>query len=403
MRDHLLPTDKKGDNVHPSLMREPGKHCDGGGLYLEVAAPGQASWMYRYKNRWASLGSANGYSIREAREKAAMLWTAARRGEDPFALLDTLRAPKLATVPTGKTFATAMAEYLAAKSPHWASSNRARELRRHEYLFAQIPHFTALRLPAIDQDAKNTALANWNQQPKARRDVGFYIEAIIRYAETGKLRIPGGGLPEPEHHDAMPYRDVPAFYAGIAKLNSDDAHALRFLILTGARTDEVIGRKEKGVWVKAMATWSEIVPGEEPECGTWIIPGGLTDEDDNFRGMKGKKDHHVPLSAAALSLPGPRRADDVPLFNVSNQNALLSTLKANGGGKYTVHGMRSSFSDWATEGAGYNADDVDACIAHPNDHLTPAKRKVRESYQRSELLERRREILERWSDFVTGR
>ena len=81
MRDHLLPTDKTGDNVHPSLMREPGKHCDGGGLYLEVAAPGSASWMYRYKNRWGSLGSANGYSIREAREKAAKLWQAARRGQ----------------------------------------------------------------------------------------------------------------------------------------------------------------------------------------------------------------------------------------------------------------------------------------------------------------------------------
>jgi hypothetical protein len=189
MRDHRLQTDRSGDNVHPSLMREPGRHCDGGGLYLEVAAPGQASWIYRYKNRWASLGSANGWSIREAREKAAKLWQAAGRGDDPFALLSTLRAPKATDEPKGKLFATAMAEYLAAKSPHWAASNRARELRRYEYLFGQIPDFIALRLPAIDQAAKNTALANWNEQPKARRDVGFYIEAIIKYAETGASRI----------------------------------------------------------------------------------------------------------------------------------------------------------------------------------------------------------------------
>ena len=94
MRDHLLQTDKSGDNVADWLLREPGKHCDGAGLYLEVAAPGQASWMYRYKNRWGSLGSANGFSIREARAKAEKLWQASRRGEDPFALLATMRTPR---------------------------------------------------------------------------------------------------------------------------------------------------------------------------------------------------------------------------------------------------------------------------------------------------------------------
>jgi hypothetical protein len=172
MRDHQLPTDKSGEHVHPSLMREPGKHCDGHGLYLEVAAPGQASWMYRHKNGWRSLGSANGYSIREAREMAHKLWQVACRKEDPFALLATLRAPKVAAEPKGKLFSTAMAEYLAAKSPHWAASNRARELRRYEFLFGKVPDFVALPIKAIDQAAKNAALATWNGQSKARRDVG---------------------------------------------------------------------------------------------------------------------------------------------------------------------------------------------------------------------------------------
>jgi integrase len=400
MRDHLLPTDKKGEHVAEWLMREPGKHCDGGGLYLEVAAPGQASWMYRHKNRWGSLGSANGYSIRQAREKAAKLWQAARRGEDPFVLLATLRAPKVPEKPKGKTFAEAMAKYIAAKSPSWSPSNRARETRRHEYLFGQIPDFVALRLPDIDQDAKNTALATWNGQPKARRDVGFYIEAIIRYAETGKLRIRGGGVPEAQHLEAMPWRDVPAFYDRISKLNSggDAVRALRFTILTGARTDEVIGRFERGVWAKARPTWREIVDVDGQPM--WIIPGGLTDEDENFRGMKGKKDHSVPLSPAALALLGERRADDAPLFDVPT-NGMLNALKANGGNGYTVHGFRSSFSDWATAGAGYNADIVDACIAHPDENLTPSKRKVRKSYQRDELLEKRREIMQAWGDYVS--
>ena len=110
MRDHLLQTDKTGEHVADWLMREPGRHCDGGGLYLEVAEPGQASWMYRYKNQWASLGSANGFCIREAREKASKLWQAARRGEDPIALLKSQRAQKSAAEPKGELFSTAMAE-----------------------------------------------------------------------------------------------------------------------------------------------------------------------------------------------------------------------------------------------------------------------------------------------------
>ncbi|UGA43759.1 integrase family protein [Bradyrhizobium quebecense] len=384
MRDHLLPTDKTGDNVHPSLMREPGRHCDGGGLYLEVAAPGQASWMYRYKAGWRSIGSANGYSIREARETAAKLWQAARRGEDPFALLATLRAPKFAEKPKGKLFSDALAEYLAAKSPHWAASNRARELRRYEFLFDQIPDFTALRLPEIDQDAKNKALATWDGQTKARRDVGFYIEAVIRYAETGKLRVVKVA-DEQEHHEAMPWRDVPAFYGRIAKLNSDDAHALRFTILTGARTDEVIGAEYKGKETKAPATWREIK--EVDGVVTWVVPKDR---------MKGKRTHHVPLSPAAVSLLGKRRADDVPLFSVSSQNAMLDTLKTNDGNGFTVHGFRSSFSDWVIDATSYGADLADMCIAH----LTRGK--VRAAYQRSPQLEKRREIMAAWSDFVCG-
>jgi integrase len=378
--DHLLPTttDKDGvKQVASWLMREPGRHCDGEGLYLEVAAPGQASWMYRYRNGWRSLGSANGYSIAEARETAAKLWKAAKKGEDPFALMATLRAPKVPEKPKGKLFATALAEYLAAKSPHWAASNRARELRRHAFLFDQIPDFTALRLPAIDQDAKNKALATWNGTEKARRDVGFYIEAIIKYAETGKLRIVKRGQ-EVEHHEAMPWRDVPAFYARLGKLNSDDGRALRFTILTGARTDEVIGAKHK-----PPATWGEIE--DVDGVATWVI------ESDR---MKGGRTHHVPLSPAAVELLGTRCSDKVPLFEVSNQNALLSTLRANNSGGATVHGFRSSFSDWVIEQTSHGADLADMCIAH----LT--RDKVRKAYQRSPQLDKRRAILREWSDYV---
>ena len=118
---------------------------------------------------------------------------------------------------------------------------------------------------------------------------------------------------------------------------------------------------------------------------TWVIPKER---------MKGKRTHHVPLSAQAVALLGRRRADDQPLFDVSSQNALLGTLKANGGNGYTVHGFRSSFSDWVIDQTSYGADLADMCIAH----LTRGK--IRAAYQRSPQLEKRREIMITWSAFV---
>jgi integrase len=101
------------------------------------------------------------------------------------------------------------------------------------------------------------------------------------------------------------------------------------------------------------------------------------------------------MTPQMVVLLGDRQADDVPLFTVSGSNAMLNVLKANGGNGYTVHGMRSSFSDWVIEQTSYGADLADMCIAH----LTRGA--VRKAYQRSPQLDKRREIMQGWSDFVT--
>jgi integrase len=362
------------------LMRTKGKHPDGGGLYLQVASAGQASWVWRHKERWASIGPARLYSITEARNKAHGASRAAHEGKDPFEVLSGGRAQ-----PAGKLFGEAMEEYLAAKSPTWADSNRDRGLQRYWFLFGKIPDFVALPISSIDQDAKNKALAVWPADTKRRRDVGFYIEAIIRYAETGKLRLHKRGDDDAEHHEAMPWANVPDFYKRLADVGTVDARALQWTILTGARTDEVIGAKRKGAWTKHPATWAEIeeVDGKP----VWVIPRER---------MKARKPHRVPLTAEALALLGKRRADNTPLFKASSANAMLNTLKAlDDGNGYTVHGFRSSFEDWGAEATSFPRDLVKLCIAHDK------RTKTDRAYQRSDLLEKRREIMERWLDFVT--
>src|SRR5262249_31101063 len=96
-----------------------------------------------------------------------------------------------------------------------------------------------------------------------------------------------------------------------------------------------------------------------------------------------------------LVLLGERRADNTPLFKVSSANAMLNTLKANGGDGFTVHGFRTSFTEWAAHETNHPEDLADRCISHER------RTKVRRAYQRSDLLDKRREIMTGWSDYVT--
>lgn len=361
-------------DIKSLIENKPGKHCDGGGLYLQVGEPGQASWVWRHKERWKSLGPASLYTLTEARDKAHGLRKAVHAGKNPFEMLSAAPAR-----PASASFREWLTKYLDKKEAHWTSSNRARERRDHERTFGQIPEFTALPIKAIDQEAKADALAKLGKS--ARRKATNWMEAIITFAETGVVRQRGPGDDEIEHHEAMPYAQVPDFYNRITELDrDDDARALRWTILTGARTDEVIGAKHK-----APATWREIA--EVDGQPTWIIPKTR---------MKGRRMHRVPLTPQMVALLGARRADNIPLFKVSSANAMLNTLKTNGGNAYTVHGFRTSFTEFVAAETAFPDDLADRCIAHET------RGKVRRSYQRDDLLPKRREIMDRWSAFCCG-
>jgi hypothetical protein len=218
--------EKKGELAR--LMRTKGKHSDGGGLYLQVASPGNASWVWRHKEVWRSIGPASAYKVAEVREVAFKLRKEVAEGRDPFAMLTARRAR-----PVGETFGEWLTKYLNKKQDQWTASNRDRERRDHERTFAQLPNFTALHIPAITPAAKADALNMLGKS--AKRKATSWIDAVIRFAETGVIRERGTGGDDVEHHEAMPYRDVPTFYAGLSKVSGDDARALQWTILTGAR------------------------------------------------------------------------------------------------------------------------------------------------------------------------
>jgi integrase len=358
-----------------TLMATPGRHCDGANLYLQVIG-GSAIWVFRHKERWRSIGPADIIDIHEAREKARQARRAIREGACPFDGLSSRKA-KVA----GETFGEALERYLAVKAPTWSDSNREKELRRYRGLFRQVPDFTALSVKEIDEPAKAKVLAHWQLIPSSQKIARDCINAVLNYALLNKIKLRRED--EVKHHPAMPGRDVPGFFKQLAALGTENAKALQFLILTGARTSEVIGGE-----AKEPATWREIEIAGEDGLPVWAV---------GKKRMKARRDHRFPLSSAAVALLGERKADTEPLFRTKGgKNALLNTLRSFEADDCDVHGFRASFETWATEKAGYPKDLVELCTSHDG------RTRTQRAYQRSDLLEKRREIVQAWSEYLTG-
>jgi integrase len=181
-----------------------------------------------------------------------------------------------------------------------------------------------------------------------------------------------------EHHAALPYAEIAAFLGVLRQQEGIAARALEFAILTAARTGEVIG-----------ARWGEI----DIASRLWTIPGTR---------MKAGKEHRVPLSDAAMAIlekmneyrtPGdyvfPGGVASRPLSNMA-MNMMLRRMKRD---DLTVHGFRSSFSDWCAERTVYPAEVREMALAHT------AADKVEAAYRRGDLFEKRRKVMDDWATF----
>ncbi len=159
-------------------------------------------------------------------------------------------------------------------------------------------------------------------------------------------------------------------------MEGTSAAALEVLILTAARTGEVIG-----------ARWSEI----DFKDKVWIVRAAR---------MKSGREHRVPLSSAAITvlsrMPGAK--DDyvftgpglgAPLSNM----ALLMTLGRMNRGDITAHGFRSTFRDWAAERTNFASEVVEMALAHVVEHKTEA------AYRRGDLFDKRRRLMDAWADY----
>lgn len=382
--------DKALSAVKVRSLTEPGRYADGNGLYLEVDPSGAKRWllrvMVRGRRRDIGLGSLKLVSLAEAREKAAELRKLARSGGDPLAE----RRRQHVGVPTFEEAAKAVHE---AHKATWKNAKHASQWINTltEYAF---PKLGSRRVDQIETPDVLAVLSPiWLARPETARRVRQRIGAVMDWAGAAGHRTGpnpvlgvGKGLPkQPDrvaHHAALPYTQIPSFVKALRASDATEPSrlAFEFLILTAARTGEVIG-----------ATWAEI----DLKQKLWIIPAGR---------MKAEREHRVPLTERCLeilrrakALTGGQgyvfagRSDGKPLSNMASLMMLRRMQIA-----CTVHGFRSSFRDWASERTSFPRDVCEMALAHTvND-------KVEAAYRRGDLLEKRRKLMASWTGFVTA-
>jgi len=366
--------------------RRRGWHADGGGLYLQVTASGVKSWLFRYaikgRARAMGLGSVELVGLADARERALTLRRLLLDGIDP---LEQRRATK-AEAAKAMTFADCTRAYVDAHRPGWRGRRHAEawqaSLANHATALASLP------VQAIDLVHVMKVLEPiWTVKPNTAARVRARIERVLDWATVRKFRkgdnparwtgyldhlLPAQSGPV-RHHAALPYREVGTFIVNLRARQEPSARALEFLVLTAARTGEVLG-----------ACWDEF----DAERRVWVI---------SAERMKAKRAHKVPLSdrARAIVLEMEKTRHGTHVFANGNgpysNTVFLRLLRRMGRDDLTSHGFRSTFRDFAAEQTDFSREVCEQALAHAIGD------KVEAAYRRGDLFEKRRRLMQAWA------
>jgi len=382
--------------VKVQKAKRPGMYCDGGGLYLRVAEGGSKQWIYRYvtngRPRDMGIGGTHVLTLAEARERAREASKLRLDGIDPIAHKHAQRAAAAVAAASAMTFRQSAEGFIRDNEASWSNAKHRLEWERSLAKYA-FPVIGNLPVAAIDTPLVLKVIKPlWQRVPKTASKVRGRIDNILGWATVhhyragdnparwqGHLEHALPSVQTGEHHAAMPYAEVPAFLAKLRQQTSVPAKCLEFVILTAARLGEALG-----------ATWDEV----DLDNRVWTVPASR---------MKAGKEHKVPLSAAAIAvlqeLHAIRQSDYVfpgaHPGKAIGHNAPLKLLNEITGTAVTVHGFRSSFRDWAAERTSFPREVAEAALAH----AVPSQ--VEAAYKRTDFFDRRRRLMEAWSDYCS--
>lgn len=367
---------------------KPGRHADGCGLYLMVRPSGSRSWILRTqkdgKRQDFGLGSVRTVSLVQARAKAAEI-----RGK--IAAGETVGRSVQPQKPIVPTFAAAARDCHKAIKGGWRNQHHSASwlasLENHIF-----PHIGTTHVDQVTNAMVRDALAPiWLAIPETARRILQRVRTVMDFShlmgwcphELSFRSVPKGLPRQPvdeNHFEAMPYSQVPDLLRRLVELpDSAGRDALIFTILNAVRSGET-----------RFATWPEF----DLEGAIWSIPAHR---------MKMRQAHVVPLTPSAIAVLRRRWAlrtsDDGLVFSTMGTKPLsdmtmTKVLRDLGFAKTTVHGFRSSFTDWAAEKTRVPKEVVDKALAHK------LIDRVEAAYRRTDFFDRRRRLMLSWAKFL---
>jgi integrase len=322
-------------------------------------------------------------SLSEAREKARQCRLVLLEGKDPIQEKRARRAAAAAEAAKQITFERAAEKYINDHHAAWKNPKNKQQwentLRTYAY-----PVIGKLPVAAIDTGLVMRVLEPvWRTKNETASRVRMRVERVLGWATVHGYRTgdnparwrghldhllpPQGKIAPVEHHAALPYAKVPGFITALRERNGA-APAFEFLILTAARTSEVLG-----------ATWDEF----DLKASMWTIPA---------QRMKSAREHRVPLSDRAVEILKAQPRNRKRPFPFRGM-AFLMMVRRMGRTGVTPHGFRSSFRDWAAETHDASRDVAEMALAHTVSDKTEA------AYRRGDLFNKRRRLMDDWASF----
>ncbi len=383
-------------------IKEVGYHTCAKGLYLQVSKQGTKSWLFRYtspitkKRREMGLGSLDFVSLAEARQLAVDNKRLVIDGKDPIEERKQSQLQKQLEQARNLTFREVAEACIQSKSHGWKNAKHAQQWTNslEAYVFPTLGH---LPISEVSTDLVLKILDPiWVTKAETASRVRQRIETIWDYGKArnymsgeNPARLKGhldkilsktAKVKRVRHFPALPYNEIGSFVKELRTRSGYSALGLEFLILTAARTGEIIGAK-----------WSEI----DLEKAVWTIPSER---------MKAGVEHRVPLSSRAVEIlesitsnrnPGEYIFSGWKRNTGLSNNAFLALLKKMERSDITTHGFRSCFRDWAAEEAyQFSNETIELALAHT------ITNKVEAAYRRGDQLERRRELMSEWGNFI---
>lgn len=359
------------------------------------------SWVFRYtspttkKRREMGLGSAETRSLADARDQTAALRLTLLNGIDPKDQRDAERLELRLARSKQLTFKEAAIQCIATKEHEWRNAKHAAQWSTSLETYAHPVIGSRLVSEITTEDVLRILEPIWTKKTETATRVRQRIESVLDWCKARKL-VTGdnpaslkGGLGQllpkaskvakVKHQSALPYQQAHSFVQALRSKRGVSPKALEFLLLTAARSGEVLGAK-----------WSEI----DMNAHVWTIPADR---------MKAGKEHRIPLCVRAQAIlaemlaakqcdfvfPGPTGKTGM------SSAALLAVMKGMPDfAQYVPHGLRSTFRDWASETTSFPNETLELALAHT------IKNQAEAAYRRGDQLAKRVKLMQMWEGFI---